>query len=423
VGILVAGCRGNFALVGDGTEPPGPPGPVTVTVHAFGTVARTDVMFHEPDGTLAAVVPTDFNGRSTHDLSPGGMVTALWGDAGGYFMESIAGVKPNDQLVIGIAANLGQFVGDVSVTLPGPAMGAGEYAVFNGCGEPFVTANATTMAQLGYSVGCAPQDRGAVLVVAYDVGDNRIAYGSGVDIALDTGQTAQVTTSAWQTVWNDLAVDIRNPPAAAVVLAAGALETRDGVGFEGTEDLNNSGAPTTIMLRRPMGFANGLRTYVEARVGSGVTGLFQASPEPPETTTLVVDLAPALPSLISAIAFADAGGRPSVRFDATGDLGACDGGQYNLGWNRAGTSTIWRLIVPPGMLEFRVPELPDLEGLRPVGTTLMSPAAAFFDADFIDGYDELRTSYKWLELPLEIPATSSIWYTEINEGLEPRFPE
>src|SRR5688572_16636552 len=76
----------------------GNPGQVRVTVYEQGTpLGQVDVVFHNPDGTVADAKLTNSMGQAESTLEPGGLVTVAQSfGVGEYQLTTIAGVKPGD---------------------------------------------------------------------------------------------------------------------------------------------------------------------------------------------------------------------------------------------------------------------------------------------------------------------------------------
>ncbi len=112
-------------------------GPVTVTVLSLeGTgapVSGAPIAFIEPDGSLAAEVLTDVQGKAQANVLPGASVTAVYAmpptDA---FLETVQAVKPGDDITIGAVtegATLAGFTVNVAVVA-----GTTTYTVYGPCG-------------------------------------------------------------------------------------------------------------------------------------------------------------------------------------------------------------------------------------------------------------------------------------------------
>src|SRR5262249_7713651 len=129
--------------VKSGQLPDGPPpidattrGTVHVTVlDPAGTGAAAvgaTVVFVDPDGTQVKKA-TDSAGKADADVLPGASVTSIALVNTSTTLQTVLGVKPGDDLVIGIRSLDGSAAGDFSISYPA-ATGATSYDIVNPCG-------------------------------------------------------------------------------------------------------------------------------------------------------------------------------------------------------------------------------------------------------------------------------------------------
>ncbi len=391
------------ATVPDAAPPDAiPRGPVTVTVTSEGNpIPGVDVVFNNPDGSVAGVEQTTSTGQAARDLDIGSSATIV-ADAGGQGFVGItfAAVKPGDQLSFEFDPIPPTDVGTFTATLPGVFATATHYEVRLGC----TTIGSNLPTGIGGTItsDCLGSDTNIdAFAVALDVNDNVVAYDHLKDVAVVSGGPTALTFDGWQTTASPLAITLTNVPGG--VTGAG-LEPHwrvDGVDFGGVAGGSGppSGGTMVINTGYPSGnFVDAMQYGIFFGYGAapsdGLGILIAGHPATPATATHDLG-ALALPAISTASATAT-GGRVALSWTASGALASADGALVLVSWADTTPGTItdqWFALLPPDAASpYTMPEMPsDVAAFVPgAGATFATPTVIFAEGSYVDGYDAWR---------------------------------
>ena len=376
-------------------------GPASVRILEDGPVAGRDVVFHAPDGSVVTHVQTGADGVAAAEVSPGGMVTVVYTESSTVRALTVMDVQPGDVIEVGWGWRLGRSVllGEASVTAPGAFAGAAVYVLQIPCAAVYTGSLAAPIAMDVTSSCVDANGRLQLLAVVYDGSFLPKAFSFVRDIDFGA-HTAAVTLPPWRTDWQDVAVELRNPPASASDVSA-SLTLRPSTSSLSGDGVSRSwtGGALSFPLRLPRGFADAVSYEVNVwsipgrpgeRSRQGVFGTWPATGIPP---TLSVDAAAdLLPRLHTPLLDATDLARPRVTWSATGDIAGATALRVEIAWGRAST---WAIVAPAGTaLPLTVPALPDaLAAFRPPDAATTRVDVFAIDAPSLGGYAAYRQRF------------------------------
>lgn len=373
-------------------------GPASVRILEDGPVAGRDVVFQASDGSVVSHAQTAADGAAAAEVSPGGMVTIV--DAGDSAVRAltVVGVQPGDVIDVGWGWRLQRSVllGPVSVTAPAHA-GAAVYVLQVPCAAVY-TASVSAPIAMDVTSTCVDADgRLHLLGVARDASAFPMAYSFVRDIDF-SAHAAAVTLPAWRTDWQNVTVELTNPPG-AVSDASASLTLEPSTSTLSGESVYRSWTAGTLSfpLQLPRGFADAVRYEVlvsslpgrpTERSRQAVSGTWPAATIPPK---LPIDAtADMLPRLHTPVLEATDPARPRVTWTATGDLAGATALRVEIDWGRSFT---WAIVAPvDAPLPLTVPALPDaLAAFRPPGTAVTRVDVFAIEAPSLGGYAAYRS--------------------------------
>jgi hypothetical protein len=380
----------------DATPKDAPPAqPITVTVFdqaATGaTAAEVAVEFHNPDGTIDAEVLTDGSGVATHLLPLGGHVSVIYpGDP--MQVVTIIDARPGDQLSVGpVAQPTLTSKGTMTIGAPGTFAGASCYLVDLGC----TTVSAGDVPATIVDVPSTCPDPMAVQMFAQDAAFQTLAFTSKPSVAFMDGGTS--TLGPWRTDFLDQVVTMTNhttgaPTQLDVFAVADGLHY-GAIGGAFDSALLVMGMPSSVTAHFGQGFADTYETRVtvyDPQIRPSLIVHHTATP-----TTLTVDAVADFLPFVDAPSYDAA--TNTVAWTAQGALGTTDGAELLLSWPLDGGGAtvgggIWRVILPPGRMSQKLPDLPAALAGNGPGNAAGTVAGTTFviEADFLAGYDALR---------------------------------
>ncbi len=400
----------------DATPPDAAPTDVTARAIVDGApVANVTIVFHDVDGSVISIKLTGDDGTAIETMPGGGMVTAVappdgvfGAPAGQTAMFTFAGVEPGDELVFGDAAipTPDDIVATVEVGMAEAHPTAASYAVDIGCGSGTLFLPTNTL-ERDVRQSCVGGD-GAVdaLGIARNGLGESVAFSFAKNVAIaDEGKTA-VTLPAWDAPFSAFSLTLSGAPATAIGARLRQTLIVDGQQFgASTVEAGFIGGALSVQRNVPTGFADYIDVNGTVVLDGTDARLILASRQVPAPTR-TIDVSTALPPIAGAVLSTADASRPTITYAANGDLSVADGGLAAFAWTQPGDEIEhrWIVMIAPGNNTAQVPALPDeLASLRPTDeSTYLSTGVAFFEADFVEDYRDLRHNIGF-ELIDEIP--------------------
>ncbi|MBN1947692.1 MAG: hypothetical protein JW797_18650 [Bradymonadales bacterium] len=392
---------------GDTADVQSEPQSGSVTIHVYDNgdpVTEGQAIFHHPDGSLLSQEAIGGDGLVTADLPSGAMVTIVREEElVRVTMTTIVGLQPGDDLNVGSPDAPVPFeqVGRLAVTVPQEVTDADYYLMglgYSGFGSPTMTA------PIEGSVYRADLTSGNMvnLVAIAQQRDMRLSFAMVEEIAILTTGTTSVTLPAWRTDWGSFSVSGSNAPLDSRLLNLEFQALGEHLAYDEADQAEpiSPGGSATVSLSNLVtqvgdrfGYTAGV-FFGQTNYTDGYSALIRADGTQPSSVALNLS-ADLLPRVHSVGLLTGDVSRPSITFASAGDLSACDGAVLAVAWRDEDyVQHRWNLMVPGQVASpFRLPELPeDRASWRPnIGSTYLDiPWVAFFEADFLDGYDDAR---------------------------------
>jgi hypothetical protein len=372
-------------------------GTVKVTVidpTSIAPAVGVQVVFLDPDGTVATRVATDGQGKAQGDVLPGGSVTSVIVTGTTYSMETIQAVKPGDDLVMNYL-NTPQdntLIGTYGVTYP-TYPGASTYTLYGPCDPAGPAGTNPLTITMNISAFCK-QTTMDLVVVAYDQTGTPLAYNEKPGVAFVANDSTTLANN-WLPLktlnasYTNVPVDVASialehqapdsygyrlaqngVPQSGVLALSGTVVTPAAAFIRST--FNSSSGPTQERLARIAGSVLAYNLDVDGQLLKWI----QAPTFTPETATLSVTLT----------------GSSTV---------VPDGSIAQLSYSRpiafkarpgTATNTYEWIVIRPNAGPLTLPTLPiEVGDVAPrlgdfVGGTFMAMA----EADNVAGYDAFR---------------------------------
>jgi hypothetical protein len=380
------------AAVPDAASPDATTGLVTVRLRdRSALLAGASVVFHAPDGSVVAHVMTDSNGEATHEVTAGSMVTIVYQEV----VHTRLGVMPGDLIQQTLPYNNtvtpDTSVGTVHLNAPAnPPEGTVTYTFMHpSCGAATASVSSWTF---DVKERCTDDTGHSHFLIAANGADGvPLMYALALDTYVNPGTTTEVTPASWSTALFAAELGLNDMLFAGTV----ALVTR----FlrDGFEQVNPAtvrtmaeGDDIALTWNIPAGYADTYRLDYSLNDTTRRATVIQKLAELPATFT---QEAPAL--FLHPPTFTSTGTneRPAVTVDIPAEGPQPDQVGVDLVWNNE--ESYWSFSFAPGT-SVTVPQLPDeLASYRPAtdGSAVWG-YASFFEADFLNGYDDART---WLD--------------------------
>ncbi|MCE9580007.1 MAG: hypothetical protein K8W52_43225 [Deltaproteobacteria bacterium] len=373
-------------------------GVVKVTVidpNGGAPVVGAQVVFLQPDGSVASRVATDGVGKAQGEVLPGGSVVSVLIGPNSYSMEQIRAVKPGDDLEMNYFqpysdnTQLGTFGATWSAY-----SGATQYGLFGPCGSTNSNASNPLSATLTIYQNCK-QNSMDLIAVAYDANFNPLAYLEKPNVPFSpNGATA--LGNGWQTMktfngnFTNLPADVTNvrlthyaPDGRGWSIQGSATPTG------GTESIAvQTVTAATAVVRSEFNNASNSRQQVQA----GIAG---------NSLNYSLDVGGALMKWIDIPTYTGDTGALAVTLSGSSTV-VPDGAYVRLGYSRpAAFSAVpgvitnqydWVILGPeagPLTLPTLPPEVGDV-GPKLGDSVGFSPFVAILEADSLDGYDDFR---------------------------------
>jgi hypothetical protein len=331
------------------------------------------------------------------------------------------GVDPGDTIKLGLDTDPWDSVGSIDITLQGAAGGATDYLVTIGCGET-TTTDPVSVINLEIPTKCVKAGNFVdVIAAAFDSNGNAIGLATANNVAIDPGGTVAVTTSPWSIPTTSMTTIALNNPPAFASQADLKFGLTAGVGeYAVTEKSGDLTSDLALLFSYPAGIADGLSYLLcvyqdPAPAASDDAVSYHFAHVIGTPASITHDLGTELLPRVSLVALStDIPDRPTVVISADEALTATDGGVAVVTWDDPlNNSYEWVVMFPPTLKNVTLPVLPEfVSNLRPTAqSTYGQPRAAYLEADFIEGYGELRTAYGFSFLLHNIGTPESAAYT------------
>jgi len=359
-----------------------------------------NVVFLDPDGTLVKRAATDTAGKASADLLPGASVTSIALVNTTTQLQTVLGVKPGDDIVLGSKSADSAASGTFTVTYPAFA-GAVGYEIAHPCGPNFVTQPATgapppTTATLTFNNSCkldsmeivvTPTDANSVPLAV--IGKQAVPFVSG-------GSTA--ITGTYQGLRSFTASYTNLNPIIASMFMSRAVPDGNGI--------TTSLSVTTPTASQVVNVSGALGT--SARIASRFTLATRSFQEIRQTlsgsaATYGLDCAANLLPWINQPSFDAAAGKLLVPLDMTGTSSAKpDVIRVAATYRRTDTVTgattafSWTLFAPEAG-DIALPALPaEVGNVAPTSADTVTVTALMVEIDAIANYDALRNDINGL---------------------------
>ncbi|MCE9571826.1 MAG: hypothetical protein K8W52_01590 [Deltaproteobacteria bacterium] len=388
-----------------------PRGLVKVTVlDPTGTgapVTGVPVVFVEPDGTVAARVATDGQGKAQAEVLPGSSVTAVYTvSTNEHAMHTITGAQIGDDIVITPQLNSSP-AGTFTVNFP-PLSGATYYYVSTPCGLSYAGLPANNQYVVTFYQFCKPATTMTVSVVGFTASGFG-GYLEKANVAVSAGATT--LTGSWQTGVN-YSANFTNIPTEAAYLSHNRA-TPDVAGYS----FGNSAQVTGPMMNLQFTAATGASAVATTRLQNTQYAQQQTIYQTIAGSALSYNLdvgANLLPWI----------GQPTLDVTtgvikvATSGAGTGDLFRVSAGYSRTtgNTTEYYRWVVYSATAtDITLPKLPaEVGDVNPKTGDVVQDynwEATLGDSDVITGYDQVR------EHACQIYAASLTPYGNINLGM------
>ncbi len=346
-----------------------------------------EVLFMEPDGSLAARLRTDSNGKAQANVLAGSSVTVIWPTGPtSTILETITQVKPGDDLrMYDGFAQYGQTVDPppthmLNVNYPAFS-GATQYYTYGSCGSGYST---TTSSQLTFYAACETSTMD-VVVLAYNAsGPAGFLVRSGVT----PGQGSVSLSGAYQSL-SSFNANLTNIPGTVSNLSVYRY-TGDGYGPEAyayaSPPTSTEMLPMQVVQTSSPGFFNTLLQSPQRSVST------ISQPVGASTLTLNLDVgATMLPFIVTPILDPATGKVTTTDTTTDGDAYAVDVVYFRT-VGQVSSQFEWAVLMPQ-VGGFTLPTLPaDLMNLYPAAgdsSNAFNNTARLVDIDN-KTYDDLR---------------------------------
>ena len=389
--------------------PAGRSGRASVAIYEDGRpLADRWVVFHDPDGNVAATLRSGPDGKASSDVRAGGMVTVAYG-ASIHQLVTVVGVQPGDEVLIGERdddeGQAGNTVAMARIKLPSAHPSAARYGVSMGVGTTDVADVAVPLRMPILRRFLVDQRRFPVLGLAFDGAGEATAFTFALaTIGEKDGGEAEVHLPAWSTDWREHRILLAHAPIGLTTIKGElAIVSGEDRFDRGVQEAAIGPDETTLRFRvpRPLGVTAVHRLALAYGTSRDKALLARRSKVMPPEVRL--DLREALLPRVSGATVDRARdlGRPLVRWATSGGGAKADAAVMQLAWPET-REHVWTIIAPPTTPPgFEVPALPAvLAAWRPDARPL-GAAVALIEASEYAGYDDVRK--KGIHLVAEPP--------------------
>jgi hypothetical protein len=351
------------------------------------------VVFINPDGTVVKQVATDSAGKAEAEIMVGASVTAVQLVGINTQLQTVTGLKPNDDITIGVKNADSTTMGTMTVRLP-TLSGANYYTVSSPCGGGFVsqpagTLPATVDATLTYYAYCnTPAE---IIVSANDPNGAtlsstkvaNVAFSAGLIVVMPAYAGTRSFTASYTNVNPKVAFMTSNryvPDLSGLATSASSAQPPTA----STVLTYNGPLATTAMIETTASIEGNARQFLRQTLsGSAATyGLDVSATLLPWLATPTLDVATR---------------KVTIGVDTTGTTTATpDLARLSFSFRRTDPQTqavtTYSWVVWGGALgDVTLPPLPAELAVLPTSTDVLGVASVSgFEADTVAGYDAVR---------------------------------
>lgn len=379
----------------------------TVTVIVKGldgnVLAGVDVVFSNPDGTVASYQTTAANGQASATVAAGSMVTLASKNATTYYLTSVGDVHPGDQIVFSGFGPQQVFTnaGPVTINFPGSQSGADLYLVNDGCNS-LSAADPSKPYSLKISNHCLNNNHYDLLAEALKLGPGG-TIGTALAASMLLGQSfsanQSVSLPAWSTNFQTTTVSVSDFRTGVASVQGQSNFMLDGNQFQifYSPTLTAAG---TYDARVPAGVTpQAMEPFADVAFnssGSGHGGTGEAYHNVVGFPSQVsIDLAAELPRTATDGVFdlSDAV-RPRLSWTVSGTDTVTDMTLVQVSCSDSGVRRAWQLVTKPqenGPVQ--LPAMPPaLASYAPTSTaTYDTPSVSYIAASWVtEGWDRIR---------------------------------
>ena len=350
------------------------------------------VVFVDPDGTMVKKASTDSAGKADADVLPGASVTSIALINTSTALQTVLGVKPGDDLVIGIRSLDGSTAGDFSINYPA-ASGATSYDIVYPCGTVSFPAPAAggppPTAKITINNSCK-LDTMELLVVA-EGANGPLGSISKTGVAFMPG--GSTTIAGTYTSFRNFTASYTNiDPTITNLNTTRAVP--DAFGFNSSQATAMPGTTAVVNLTGPLGTGGDILTSVINATGSRQSVRQDIAGS---AATYGLDVGATLLPWLKTPTYDATAGKIVVPLDTTGTSNAKpDMFRMIFSYRRTDANNVthtfaWQMFGPEAT-DVVLPTLPaDLGGIGPTASdTVTVTSALMVDADYVTGYDAIR---------------------------------
>lgn len=406
---LIAACNDDKESTTDGGTSTldgggGPGSGVQITVYDDGEPQQgVDVVFHDQDGIEISRTQTDADGVAWADAPDGCMVTVARTDSQGIIqLVTILQAKQKDALVVGHPKSRKKVAGKLSISSSKPVANATDYLIDYGCGFKQVDSLDTPWLLEIPGACTLSGPTVSLLVTSRDAQGLPYSYAVAEEITLDPDQAQSVDLISWSDDWATLDLTVKDHLSGTFEVQSVVATVKKDLAYFSvampTSATFSASSEALMTMGYPRAFGDSLEYTVAyftdlAEGPAGESVLFRRDKARPEQLTLQAtsELLP-LPTEVSVSANS---GTAQLSWNAPAELGNVDAILVSIGWTSP-KQTVWTLLGPASDTgTLALPVLPDtlVDLAPPLLNTATTKVVKFVDADYINGYDQLRTSY------------------------------
>lgn len=364
-------------------------------------MAGRTVVFHDASGRVLTTTKSGADGKATGPMPSHGLVTVAYGTSLKQLV-TIAGVEPNDDVLVGEKDNDEESTGDTSaiarIGLPGAHPNAARYAVELGVGTNSVL-DAGAPVRLPVMRRYLDESRHFhVLGLALDADGGALAYAHASVLAADAGDT-DVKLPAWKTDFRQQRMRIVHPRGFTSVKAdfdVHAGEAR----FDHRESapLHDPDTNLAFDVVRELGTSATYRVEV-ATAGATSDRAILVRRDAKMTELVLLDLGD-VPRVSNAGLDDEDPAHPLLQWKIDGDTSRAHAIVMQVSWPIT-KDHVWTIIAPPTTKPgFQLPELPpELASEMPKRGALAG--VALVESSEYSGYADVKK--KWIHLLSELP--------------------
>jgi hypothetical protein len=374
-------------------------------------VTGVPVVFVEADDTLVGHPVTDSMGVVTADVHAGASATLVITTGNTTQLETLLGLKPGDDIILGPRRGESTDAGTFTVSFPAYP-GAGSYVVYGPCGSTSTTAlSAVLLMQSNCKL-----DTMDLLVVATDASGTPLASLSKGSVTFQAGGSTAVS-GTYQSM-PQLTASYTNIPATVSSIDV-QRSVPDDYGFSDDRSATPMNGTFSAMLRAPQGSKALITTSVTNTANSGRQTIQQLIAG--NALTHGMDVAMTLLPWIGVPSFDLATHKLTVPVDPLATSGDAPdvffaNAQYTRGTDPNTQQHFDWLVIGPAPGDVTMPTLPmEVGDVMPKTTdTGSSGLAVSAESDALSGYDVIRQDVFTLITSVTVPIHPTATRTRLS---------